>query len=106
MLSLLAFTVLALTALDHWTTYLCLRQPVPGFAIREANPVAAWLFEQLGLLPGLCLDSAVTVAGVAFLLSTPRVPSSAKAFIFLMAGLWTVSAVANNVRAIETLGLL
>lgn len=105
MLPLLSLAVLALTALDHWTTFVCLRVTVPGFAVREGNPLAAWLFEQVGLVPGLVLDSVITVAALAFLLATRRVPATAKTLLLLMIGTWTAGAVANNVRAIEALGL-
>ena len=44
MLALLAVLTLALTAADHWTTYLCLRAPVEGWQVTEANPLASWLF--------------------------------------------------------------
>lgn len=106
MLALLAIGVLALTALDHWTTYLCLRQTVEGFAVREANPVAAWLFGQVGLGPGLWLDTGVTALAIAILIVTPRLPGSAKALFLGIVGVWTLGAVANNLRAMETLGLL
>lgn len=106
MLWVLACAVLGLTALDHWTTYLCLREPVEGFLVSEANPLAAWLFDAIGLVPGLLLDSAVTVAAVLLVQSTARVPAVAKAFLFLVVGASTLGAVANNLRALEVLGLL
>ncbi len=106
MLALLALGVLVLTAVDHWTTYLCLRQTVEGFAVREANPLAAWLFGQVGLAPGLWLDTAVTAIAIAVLVATPRLPGSAKALFLGIVGVWTLGAVANNLRALETLGLL
>ena len=34
---------------DNATTFLCLRVPVPGFEVTEANPAAAWLFAAIGL---------------------------------------------------------
>ena len=72
MLRLLAALTLLLSASDHWTTYLCLRAPVEGLS--EANPMAAWLFEQIGLVEGLALDSVITVLGLIFLLHTALLP--------------------------------
>ncbi len=71
---LLALLTLLISAADHWTTYLCLRHPVAGWEVAEANPLADWLFSTAGLIPGLLIDSAVTVCGVAFLLGSGRRP--------------------------------
>jgi hypothetical protein len=96
---------LLLSAADHWTTYLCLRSPVNGFDVSEANPIAAWLFHSVGLVEGLLIDSVLTVFAVAFLLTTRRMPRAAKlAFLVAVIG-WTGVAVANNLKAISVLGL-
>ncbi len=76
MFYLLAALTLLLTAADHWTTYLCLRAPVDGWLVTEANPIAEWLFGSLGLVPGLIIDSVVTIFALAFLLTTPRLPKT------------------------------
>lgn len=94
-----------ISAADHWTTYLCLRSPVPGWQVSEANPIADWLFGTLGLVPGLLLDSAVTLAAVAFLLSTEWIPRSLRAGFLAVVTVWTFLAVANNVQALRELGL-
>jgi uncharacterized protein YacL len=105
MLHLLAALTLLLSAADHWTTYLCLRSPVSGFDVTEANPIAAWLFQSVGLVEGLMIDSLLTVAALAFLLTTPWMPRVAKV-VFLVAVIgWTGFAVANNLNAIYLLGL-
>ncbi len=105
MLHLLAAVTLLLSAADHWTTYLCLRSPVAGFDIAEANPFSAWLFESVGLIEGLMIDSLLTIAAMAFLIVTRRMPHAAKlAFLVVVIG-WTGFAVANNLRAIFVLGL-
>ena len=101
---LVAFTLL-LSAADHWTTYLCMRSPVSGFEVAEANPLAAWLFQSVGLVEGLMIDSLLTIAALAFLVVTPRLPRAAK-LVFLLAVVgWTGFAVANNLSAIYLLGL-
>jgi hypothetical protein len=101
----LAILILLLSAADHWTTYLCLRAPLEGWAVTEANPLAEWLFQTLGLVPGLLVDSAVTVAAVGFLLTTTRVPPMLKSCFFVLVAAWTAVAVVNNLNAISTIGV-
>jgi hypothetical protein len=105
MLHILVVLTLLLTAADHWTTYLCLRAPVPGWQVAEANPIADWLFQSIGLVPGILLDSAITLAAIAFLLTTALVPRAAKGGFFLAVVAWTGWAVFNNVQAILSMGL-
>ena len=102
--ALVAFTLL-LTAADHWTTWLCLRSPVPGWEVSEANPLADWLFRSIGLGPGILLDSAVTLAVLALLVSTPLLPHTAKSGFLAVVVAWTAWAVVNNVHAILALGI-
>lgn len=101
----LAFLTLLLSAADHWTTYLCLRTPLKGWEVNEANPIAEWLFEAVGLVPGLLLDSAVTLGAVAFLLTTRRISGVAKFGFFGLIAAWTGIAVLNNLNAISTIGI-
>jgi hypothetical protein len=105
MLQLLTGVTLLLSAADHWTTYLCLRSPVGGFEVTEANPVAAWLFESVGLVEGLMIDSLMTILALAFLLTTRRLPRAAKLTFLVAVIAWTGFAVANNLKAIHLLGL-
>jgi len=105
MLTLLALVVLLLTALDHWTTWQCLRAPVPGFDVTESNPLAARLFEWFGVPAGLSVDAAATLGAILFLAATPRLPRVAKLAVLCAIGLWTGAAVANNLAAMATLGL-
>ena len=105
MLHTLIALTLMLTAADHWTTYLCLRSPVPGWQVTEANPLAEWLFLNIGLVPGILLDSVVTLAAVAFLRGTPLVPTPAKGAFFVVVVVWTGWAVVNNTHALIALGL-
>ena len=105
MLGWLVGTTLLLTAADHWTTYLCLRNPVAGWLVTEANPIADWLFASMGLVPGLFLDSVVTLGAVGFLLTTRRFPRPAKTFFFGVVSAWTAHAVINNTQALFAMGL-
>lgn len=102
---LLALLTLLVSAADHWTTYLCLKDPVPGWHVSEANPLAGWLFQAAGLVPGLLIDSAVTLGGVGFLVVTQTIPELAKGIFLAVVIAWTTLAVANNLQAIEALGL-
>ena len=105
MLHWMAGLTLVLTAADHWTTYLCLRGPVTGWQVSEVNPLADWLFMKFGLVPGLLIDSSITLFAIAFLLSTNLFPRSAKSVCFGVLVVSTAWAVLNNLRAIEVLGL-
>jgi len=105
MLALLVSMTVLLTAADHWTTYLCLRAPVAGWEVTEANPLAEWLFGSLGLVEGLMVDSAVSALAIAFLITTSLVPKLAKRVFFAFVVLWTGVAVLNNLQALSALGL-
>ena len=100
LLPLLALLALLLSAADHWTTYLCLRRPDPIWEVSEANPLAAWLFERIGLAEALALDSGITLLAFAFLLATPWVPR------FLKVGFLTVVVVATGAAVSNNLGVL
>ena len=96
MLRLFAITTILLTCADHWTTYLCLQEPIQGWHVAEANPVAEWLFGWAGLNAGLFIDSFITLGAVFFLytlfLISPRFVS-------------TGYAVVNNLGAISRMGI-
>lgn len=101
----LALLLLLFTAADHWTTWRCLGVATPEWILTEANPIADWLFQSLGLGPGLWLDTLVTLAALAFLIHTRRVPTFWK-HAFLWAGIGATGfAVANNLRALEAAGI-
>lgn len=105
MLHALAIMTLLLTGADHWTTYLCLREPIAGWQVIEANPVVDLLFRQSGLVGGLMIDSVFTVFAVSFLLYTrcfgQRMKEGFLGFIVVATGY----AVVNNLMAITDLGI-
>lgn len=105
MLRFFAFTTILLTCADHWTTWLCLKDPVQGWNVSEANPVADWLFQSAGLSGGLMIDSLVTLGAVAFVLTTPVFDRSVKVGLLAVITCATGYAVANNVEAIQRMGL-
>ena len=101
----LVILILLLTGADHLTTWLCLRDPVAGWIVTEANPVADWLFARLGLVQGLLVDSLITVAALVYLATTtfftPRLRTAMLSFVALI----TSYAVVNNLFAIAELGI-
>lgn len=105
MLRTLAGLTLLLTGADHWTTYLCLRMPVRGWEVIEANPIAEWLFHATGLVPGLVIDTGITLLAIAFLITTPRFADSVKLGLLAFIATTTGYAVINNVNAMQDLGL-
>jgi len=105
MVPFLAITALLVSLADHWTTWLCLRSPVAGWEVAEANPLAAWLFQAAGLGGGLLLDSAVTLAAVLLLVRTRRLPEAVKQLLLCTMIFLTAYAVANNLEAIFQIGL-
>ena len=102
---ILAILTLLVSAMDHWTTYICLRSPVEGWSVTEANPIADALFQHYGLVQGLVIDSVVTLLAVGFLLTTRWLSPLAKRLFFATVIAWTGFAVVNNLHAIEMMGL-
>lgn len=105
MLRLLTLTTILLTGADHWTTYLCLHQPIDGWIVTEANPIAELLFESAGLAVGLAIDSLVTLAAVLFLVTTSLFHRQVKMGFLGIITLSTGYAVVNNLGAISRMGL-
>ena len=105
MLQALAVSTLLLTLADHWTTYLCLRAPISGWQVIEANPAVDLLFRSTGLVGGLMIDGIFTVFAVAFILYTRRFPRRVKEVFLAFISLTTGYAVANNLQAISALGI-
>ena len=105
MLQSLAILTLLLTFADHWTTYLCLRAPITGWQVVEANPAVDLLFRGTGLVGGLLIDSIFSVFAVAFVLYTQRFQKRVKqAFLAFIVAI-TGYAVVNNLEAISALGI-
>jgi hypothetical protein len=105
MLHGLAILTLLLTFADHWTTYLCLRSPIAGWQVVEANPAVDLLFQGTGLLGGLLIDSIFTVLAVAFVFHTQSFQKHVKQAFLAFIVVTTGYAVANNLQAISALGI-
>ena len=101
----LAGVTLLLTGADHWTTYQCLRAPVIGWNVVEANPIADWLFNGVGLVAGLAIDSVVTLLAIGFLLTTARFANGLKLSLLGFISATTGYAVLNNFQAMANLGI-
>jgi hypothetical protein len=97
--------VVLLNAADNTTTFLCLRAPIPGFELAEANPAAAWLFDFVGLVPGLVFEMVVTTAAVWFLVQTTHVPHRVKLLILAVLAALPLWAALNNAFVIHATGV-
>lgn len=95
--------VLLFNLTDNTTTFLCLRQPVPGFSVIEANPLARWLFEAVGLANGLVLEMLLTTVAVAFLVWTRRLAPNLRTAILCVLAVLPAWASVNNYLVLRTL---
>lgn len=93
---LIGALVVVMNLADNATTFLCLRAPVDGFDVVEANPVAAWLFGKVGLLQGLVLEMAVTTVAIAFLVVTDRISPRVKIALLVVLAALPAWAALNN----------
>ena len=97
--------VVLMNLADNATTFLCLRAPVAGFELVEANPAAAWLFGKIGLLPGLVLEMAVTTAAIGFLVATERISPRVKLALLVVLAALPAWAAINNWYVIRATGV-
>ncbi len=104
----LACLVAVLNALDNWTTWICLRDPdvVPGQRMIEANPVAAWSFELLGLTPALIIEYLITLGALYVIVKSGAFKPRVKLVILGLLCLLSGAAVMNNFSVIQEAGLL
>jgi hypothetical protein len=106
-MNLVAILILAiwlLTAGDHYTTWLALHAPVPGWTVIEGNPVARWLFDTFGLVGGLFIDSVWTFAAGVYCYKA-RVAEETKIVVCLVICLITGYAIWNNAQALYSTGI-
>lgn len=102
---LLGALVVLFNLTDNTTTFLCLRQPVEGFEVVEANPIARWLFDSVGLMEGLVLEMVITTAAIAFLVFTTRLPRRAKLLLLALLALLPAWASLNNLLVLRAVGI-
>ena len=101
----LGVLVVLLNLADNTTTFLCLRAPIAGFELAEANPAAAWLFDAIGLVPGLVLEMAVTIVAVWFLVATTHLSPRVKLALLVVLALLPAWAALNNAFVIHATGV-
>jgi hypothetical protein len=102
---LLGALVVLFNLADNATTFLCLRAPVPGFEVIEANPAAAWLFDAIGLRQGLVLEMVVTTIAIAFLVATTRISPRVKLALLVVLAALPAWAAMNNLLVIQATNL-
>jgi hypothetical protein len=93
--SLASLLCLAMVA-DAFTTYYCLAYPNSPLEVWEGNPIARWLFSNMGLVPGLILDTVVGCALVVWVSRLDFYGRGVKVGIFLFGIVCAVGAVINN----------
>ena len=102
----LVFLAVILNTLDNITTYFCLRAPVPMYEVFEANPLADFLFQTMGLRTGLIFEFVVSTLLLVWIACTKRIPHRVKVgFLVVLCALpgW---AVWNNLRVMQEVGIL
>lgn len=107
-MNITALAILAvwiLSAADHYTTYLMLSTPTPGWTVWEANPVAKWLFDTFGLGLGLTIDTIFTFVAGLWAYQTQVVFEEFKIVCCLVVCAGTGYAVYNNVQVLYTTGV-
>jgi hypothetical protein len=101
----LGLAVVVFNLLDNATTFLCLRSPVEGFEVIEANPFARFVFDAVGLLPGLAFETLITTATVAFLVFTPRLSPPLRYAVLAILTLLPAWASVNNLLVMRAIGI-
>ena len=70
-----------------------------------STPLAEWLFGVAGLIPGLAIDTGITLVAIGFLMVTRRFAHSVKLGLLGFIAVTTAYAVLNNLTAMRDLGL-
>jgi hypothetical protein len=101
----LAAGALLMNALDNLTTLRCLANPVPGFGVYEANPLAAWTFEVLGLRSGLAAEMVLSALAIGFLVYSTTFSWRLRRAILLAMVVLPAWAALNNWQVMQEMGL-
>ena len=102
---LLGLLIVFFNALDNLTTYLSLSTATPGFEVYEANPFARWLFEAVGLMEGLLLETLITTGAVCFLVLSPRISNKIRFGVLILLTVLPAWATINNLHVMREVGL-
>ncbi|MFQ5513055.1 MAG: hypothetical protein ACE5FG_01350 [Myxococcota bacterium] len=106
---LLGMLVILFDLMDNFTTFICLTSEpigVPGAVLTEANPVARWLFESVGLYQGLVFSTVVTVSAVAFLVFTKRLHPTLRLLLLGVLAILPAFAAVNNYLVMQQVGIV
>lgn len=99
-----AYVVAAIA--DAVTTYYALTKPtLDHVEAVEANPITAWMFDAVGLVPGLVVSTMLPVAVFFWFAKTERAPYKAKFLLLLFAVAITTYAASNNLAILLTPGI-
>ncbi len=101
----LGLAVVVFNLLDNLTTFLCLRSAVDGFEVIEANPFARWVFDGVGLVPGLAFETVITTATVAFLVFTQHLSPGLRYAVLAILTALPAWASVNNVLVMRAIGI-
>ena len=102
---LLGLLIVFFNALDNLTTFLSLTRATPGFEVYEANPFARWMFDAVGLMPGLLIETLVTTVAVGFLVFAPRIAPSVRLTLLGVLVVLPAWATANNLEVMRAVGI-
>ena len=94
--------------LDNFTTFVCLTADplkTANAVLVEANPLARWLFEAVGLTQGLIFSTAVTFIAVAFLVFTHRIRRGPRFFLLAVLAILPACASLNNLYVMQQAGI-
>ena len=73
--------------------------------LHEANPIARWLFESVGLVEGLILETLVTTVAVCFLVWAPRISPQLRLALLVVLAILPAWATANNLEVMRSVGI-
>jgi hypothetical protein len=105
MRAVLGLLIVFFNMLDNVTTFLSLRGPTPGFEVFEANPFARWLFDSIGLVEGLVLETVITTIAVCFLVWAPRISPRVRLVILVVLAVLPAWATVNNLEVMRSVGI-
>jgi hypothetical protein len=99
----LAALAFLFNAADNFTTYLCLRSPVEGFEIYEANPLAKWGFDRVGVGTGLWIETVLCAAAIAFLVYSKMFQLRTRIALLAVLAALPAGAALNNLLVMREL---
>jgi len=102
----LALLALVFNAADNWTTYVCLTTPVSVYDVYEANPLAAWGFDTIGLGLGLWIEMGLCVIATSFLLWSNLLDLRVRIALLALLAILPAGAAVNNLLVMRDLQMI